>query len=177
MDTLNPKVELVPLTEDKLELVRRWRNAECVRRFMEFRDEITPEMQREWFESVNNRHNYYFIIVCEGKEVGLSNIKDIDYTAGSGETGMFIADPDYLDSPVPVLASLCGLDFCFGHLGLETVYGKTAEDNLRARRFNAAFGYEPAGDAAYGRFGYYKLTRESYGRHRAHLMDLLYGTE
>ncbi len=177
MDKLNQEVELVPLTEDKLELVRRWRNSERVRRYMEFQGEITPQMQREWFRSVNNRHNYYFIIVCQGKEIGLSNFKDIDYTTSSGEAGIFIADTEYLDTPVPIQASLLGLDFCFGRLGLETVYIKTAEDNLKARRFNAALGYEPTAKAANGRFRHYKLTKQSYYKQREHLMDLLYGTE
>ncbi len=174
-------VELIPLTEDRLELVRRWRNSEGVRKFMEFQDEITPEMQRKWFESVNNENNYYFVIFWQGKEIGLSHIKNIDRLAKSGEAGTFIADPDYLDSQVPIQVALLGLDFCFGRIGLETVYGKTADDNTRARRMNAAFGYEPVepsgeeGDG--GRFRYYRLTKKSYYRHREHLMDLLYGTE
>ncbi len=176
-ESAHPTVELVPLTEAGLEPVRRWRNSEHVRKFMEFREEITPQMQQSWFKSINNRHNHYFIIVCDGKEIGLTNIKDIDYTTKSGETGIFIADPDYLDSIAPVLASILGLDFCFEQLDLETIYIKTAEENLRARQFNAAFGYEPVEGMAKGRFRHYKLTKQSYYRHREHLTDLLYGTD
>ncbi len=170
-------VALVPLTRDKLELVRRWRNMECVSRFMEFRDEITPEMQREWFESVDNENNHYFVVTCGGKEVGLSNIKNIDREAGTGEAGIFIADPDCLNSPVPILVSICGLDFCFERLGLKEVYIKTADGNTSARRLNAALGYEPVGEAGEGGFRHYKLTKQAYYRHREQLIDLLYGTE
>ena len=40
---------LEKLTHDKIELVRRWRNHPKIRRYMEFREEITPEMQEKWF--------------------------------------------------------------------------------------------------------------------------------
>ncbi len=169
-------IEVVPLTPDRLELVRLWRNSEQVRRFMEFQEEITPDMQREWFDSINNEDNTYSVIVHNGREVGLANVKNIDRDSKRGEAGIFIADPDSLNSPLPILVSLYGLDYCFEQLGLEELYGKTAEDNRNAMRMNAAFGYEPVGEAE-GRFRYYRLTRDSYYEHREHLIDLLYGTE
>lgn len=175
---MNPEVELVPLTEEKLELVRRWRNSEPVRKQMEFQDEITPEMQRRWFESINNDRNSYTLIVYNGKEVGMNSLKNIDHAAKSAEGGIFIADPDCLNTPVPIMASLLRLDYCFETLGLEVIYGKTAEDNINAKRLNAAFGYEPIEhEGNGGRFRYYKLTKESYYEHRQYLIDLLYGTE
>lgn len=170
-------VILAPLTEDDLELVRGWRNSPQVRKFMDFQAEITPGMQREWFGSISNAQNRYFVIVCDGKQVGVSNVKNIDHAAKSAEAGLFIADPQYLDTPVPIQASLTGLDICFGELALEELYIKTADDNAKARRLNAALGYEPVDGAARGRFRHYRLTKKSYYEHREYLMDLLYGTE
>ncbi len=171
-------LSLIPLTEDKLELVRNWRNSEPVRKYMEFQQYITPEMQQEWFGSMNRETTFYSIIVCNGIPIGISHIKNIDRKAKSGEAGIFIADQHYLDSAIPVLSSLQGLDCCFHQLGLETIYCKTADDNVKATRLNIALGYEPVEHEESGsRFRYYKLTKKSYYQHREHLIDLLYGTE
>ncbi len=173
----NPEIELIPLTGDDLEIVRQWRNSEPVRKQMEFQEEITPEMQREWFESMSAGHNYYAVIVYKGKKIGVSNIKNLDDTGKTGESGIFIADPDCLDTTVPVQVSLYGTDFCFEELGMERIYAKIAGDNVKARRLVTALGYEPVDEATPGRFRHYVLTKESYYKHREHLMDLLYGTE
>ncbi len=53
-------VTLSRLTIDDIELVRQWRNSETVRQFMEFREEITPEMQIKWFKSIDNEINNYY---------------------------------------------------------------------------------------------------------------------
>jgi len=61
-------VKLHRLREEDIELVRTWRNSPLIRQYMEFRDEITPEMQKEWFLSINNNENYYFIIEYQQKK-------------------------------------------------------------------------------------------------------------
>ncbi len=170
-------VSFVPLTEDKLEIVRQWRNSEPIRKQMEFQDIITAEMQKEWFDSVNNEHNYYSIVVWKGKEIGLINVKNIDYDTKSGEGGLFIADPAYIDSVIPVKVTLHSLDICFGDMGLEVMYAKVADDNCRAGKLVTAFGYEPVSENPHGRFRYYILTKQSYYQRREYLIDLLYGTE
>ena len=72
-------VKLYRLTEEKIELLRRWRNDPKIQQYMGYREHITSEMQKAWFERINNDNNYYFIIEYEGKEIGCINIKDIDY--------------------------------------------------------------------------------------------------
>ena len=51
-------------------------------------------MQEKWFEKINNDNNFYFIIEYEGREVGMINIKDVDYEKRTGEPGMFLYDDD-----------------------------------------------------------------------------------
>ena len=106
-------VVLTRLTHDKIEMVRNWRNHPKIAKFMEYKEYITPEMQETWFNKINNEHNYYFIIEFEGKEIGLINMRNIDYEKGQGEGGIFIFDDEYLNSDVSFRASLCQADFCF----------------------------------------------------------------
>ncbi|MDZ7743378.1 MAG: hypothetical protein U5Q03_16975 [Bacteroidota bacterium] len=39
-------ISLNRLKEDDIELVRKWRNSRKINQFMEYREEITPEMQK-----------------------------------------------------------------------------------------------------------------------------------
>jgi len=144
-------VELTRLTEDKIELVRHWRNDKKISVYMEFRDEITPEMQIKWFHRINNENNYYFIIEFDGKEIGLINVRDIDYALKEGEVGIFIYDDDYLNSDVSFRACLCLDDFCFETLKLERLIGHIIRDNKRSIKFGEFLGFiiEPQQENVY----------------------------
>ncbi|MDA3780720.1 MAG: GNAT family N-acetyltransferase [Bacteroidales bacterium] len=106
-------VTLNRLTEDKIEQVRLWRNDPKISQYMEFQDYITPEMQKAWFKKIDNKNNYYFIIEFDRKEIGLINIRDIDYEKREGEGGIFIYDDFYLNSDVSFRSVLCLFDFSF----------------------------------------------------------------
>ena len=142
MELTNYGITLRRLTEEKIELVRQWRNDPKILQYMEFRDYITPEMQQAWFKRINNDNNYYFIIVYEGKEIGLINIRDIDYDKKVGEPGIFIYDDEYLDSDVAMRASLCMGDFIWGDLKLEEAHIHIMRNNIRAIKYNKMFGYK-----------------------------------
>lgn len=136
------EVVLKRLTHDKIELVRYWRNHPKISRYMEYREEITPEMQEAWFLKINNSNNFYFLITKDDKEIGLINVRDIDYGKGEGEPGIFIWDDDYINTPVSVMATLALTDFCFEELKLKRLIAHVLKDNMRAIRFNKAIGYK-----------------------------------
>lgn len=103
---------------------------------MVYRQEITSEMQKKWFDKINNDNNFYFIIEYQGKEIGLVNIKDIDYENKCGETGTFIYDENCLNSDVAIRASCTIHDFIFNVLKLDYVYAHVLMDNKRALQYN-----------------------------------------
>lgn len=134
-------IKLNRLTHDKIELVRRWRNDPKISKFMEFRDEITSEMQERWFSKIDNDNNFYFLIEIDKKEIGLINVKDVDYERGIGEPGIFIWDDKYLNSDISFRAALCLTDFCFEALKLNILIIHVLSDNKRAIEYNEAYGY------------------------------------
>ena len=71
-------VRLIRLSEEDLELIRSWRNAAHVVNQMIYREYITPEMQQTWFQTINNKYNYYFVIEFEGKNTNLGIINTIN---------------------------------------------------------------------------------------------------
>lgn len=134
-------VTLTRLTEDKIEKVRNWRNDPKISQYMEYQDYITPEMQSNWFQKIDNDNNYYFIIEYQEKEAGLINIRDIDYSKGEGEGGIFIYDDSLLNSTISFQSVLCLFDFAFEKLKLKKIIAHIMSDNKRAIQYNLMLGF------------------------------------
>lgn len=134
-------VKLERLTENKIEMVRHWRNDQKISQYMEYRELITSEMQKKWFQRINNVWNYYFIINFDGNEIGMINIRDIDSERKCGEGGIFIYEDKYLNSDVSFRAALCLNDFCYEKLNLEYIVSHILCSNKRAIQFNKLLGY------------------------------------
>jgi len=166
-------VILKRLTHDKIEMVRNWRNDPKISKYMEFREYITPEMQEEWFQRINNDNNFFFIIEHAGKEIGLVNAKDIDYEQKTVEGGIFIYDDDYLNSDIPFRASLCSSDFAFETLNLERVIIHVLSDNKRAIKYNLMLGFERQPNQENIHNQLYFMTKENYLKKRALIKRLL----
>lgn len=64
------------LTEDKIELVRYWRNHSKIQQYMDYCEHITTEQQKRWFAFINNDKNYYFIVEMNGRKIGFVDIKN-----------------------------------------------------------------------------------------------------
>lgn len=166
-------VTLKRLTEDKIEMVRNWRNDEKISSFMEFREIITPEMQVKWFHKINNENNYYFIIEFDDKEIGLMHIRDIDYNLKVGESGIFIYDDYYLNSDVSFRACLCQADYGFEELKLDRIIGHILKDNKRSIKFSEFLGFkiEPDQENVYNQK--YTLLPEDYYRQRKKILKII----
>ncbi len=137
-------VTLNRLRHQDIEFVREKRNSEEIRKVMEFREEITPEMQEKWFESINNFENFYYLIEYKGTKIGLLNDKNMDWTARNSESGLFLWDESYIKTIVPVLASLCLLEVGFYYLNWNTSYVKVLRNNPQAIEYVSSLGYELA---------------------------------
>jgi RimJ/RimL family protein N-acetyltransferase len=136
-------VRLVRIQEKDIELVRCWRNQSDIANYMEYRNYITEEAQKKWFQSVNNKFNYYFIIEFENKQVGLINVKNYDPELGFGEGGIFISDKEYILSFAAVFATLCLLNFMLVKLGICKISRiRILRNNERAIHYNKMLGYK-----------------------------------
>ena len=152
------------------EIIRQWRNSEKINQFMEFRGNIRPEMQRNWFKSVDNFENFYYIIEYEQKDIGLINSSKIDWSTVSSEGGIFLWDEQYYETFVPVWASLCLLETSFFILGASKSMIKTLRDNERAKKLNIHLGYElqPGQEEVYNQV--YEMTAASFKLQAAKLI-------
>lgn len=154
------------LQPSHLETLRYWRNQEFIRNTMQFREYITPAMQLKWFEKINNKFNYYFLIEHHGRKIGLINCKDTEPDSRVAEGGIFIWQKDYWGTPIPAFASLTLLQAVFeifktGEASVATV----ACDNKRALDFNFMLGYEIKEKTPDGNYYKLYLSKEKYMSH------------
>jgi RimJ/RimL family protein N-acetyltransferase len=102
---------------------------------------ITETQQNAWFDSINNRFNYYFVIYVDELPIGLIYAKQVNPETLVGEGGIFIGEPAYLTSDSPARASLLLLYFCFNKLMLSGSLIRIKECNVVALRYNELLGY------------------------------------
>lgn len=155
-------VKLLRLTEAYIELVRNWRNSPSIRNTMEYREEISPEMQKAWFRKIDNVNNNYFLIEVSGKFIGLIYGSDIDWENGiTHNGGIFIWDTAYLESVEIMEAALMLTDIGF-MMGMKVNYIKILRDNPRSIAFNRSMGYKllPGQEDAYNQK--YQLLEDDY---------------
>lgn len=155
-------IELHRLTEDDIELVRQMRNKESIRKKMFFQKEITPEEQKEWFKTINNIYHYYFIIVYKNEKIGLINGKVLSFEKREAEGGMFIWDEVYLNSHIPVVASICLADLTFFIMKMEYTKADVRIDNEVAISYNQKLGYTISSEDKKNEKIHMILTRDNY---------------
>ncbi len=166
-------VELQRLTADKLELVRQWRNSADVRQYMEFQDDITPEMQQAWFEKIDNANNYYFLLSYNGKHIGVMNLKDIDYEEGTAEKGSLIWEQSLRGHGLGYRANLLVCDFAFNTLKLKKIIIHILSTNVASITLNTRLGFALSPHQEEIKNQEYTLTPEDYLKHRPLIVEKL----
>jgi len=155
-------IRFIRLREEDIELVRKWRNHESIRKYMVYREHITPGMQKKWFLSVNNNNNLYFIIEYKGKKIGLINGKDINWDKKTMETGIFIWNKYYRKTHIPTLCTLI-----FAELGVAIWDIKPRatilKSNTTALKYNKMLGFRVIEDDPGKEYVKLEMDRDSSG--------------
>lgn len=134
-------ITLRRLTEDDIELVRQHRNSDFIRSKMFYQKIISAEEQQKWFTSINNDWNYYFLIDYKGKTVGMVHGTIESYEERTARGGIFIWDKVALNSPLPIMASICANDLTLFIIGMERITVEVRSDNKIALNHNRSLGY------------------------------------
>lgn len=169
-------IQLVQLSQDKIELVRKWRNSDKIKKYMEYKDYISPEMQQKWFDKISNTTNdFFFIIIENNKEVGLVNIKNVEWSKRIGEWGVFVWDDLCLHNGTAYKAALRLYEFAFNVLHLDNIEAHIINNNIRSIKYHERLGYKlldnqiNVSDKEVNQL--YILTKESYIKHKPLVMD------
>ncbi len=158
-------ISLVRLALNDVELIREKRNLPEIRNSMIFKEFITLEMQMDWFNSINNIYNNYFIIEYDNKKVGLINGKNIDYEKRTSEGGVFFWEDFGTTKFIPALCSTIMNDYTFLINEFYGSYIKVLNNNSSAISYNKQIGYKKTESLETdGSFSWYELTKEGYLR-------------
>ena len=165
-------VKLEPLTEETALIVREWRNTSRVNQYMDFKDQISIEQQKKWFEQLQQSNDCYFIIRSAEELVGLIHLNRMNVQLKSTYAGLFIGNEAYEGTGITFQASILLLDFAFNTLELLEVYAKVHRFNKPALAYNEALGFQPDGEESRD-FLRMKLRKQEYNSSRQVLISLL----
>lgn len=132
---------LKKVQNEDLELLRNWRNNDVLE-FMINKEYITAQMQQLWFERINNRNNFFFIIYKLNEPVGLIDIKEINWNLLTAETGIYIANNKHRESETPLMATIMSAAFIAKILRLQKLLGKVLSSNKKAIAYNLSTGFK-----------------------------------
>jgi RimJ/RimL family protein N-acetyltransferase len=164
-------ITLRRITLDDIEIIRHWRNSDEIQKRMQYREYITKRMQKKWFYSIDNINNFYYLIEFKGEKIGLFNEKNIDWKNRTSETGLFIADEKYINTQIPILASLCLSEIGFYVIQGEKSFIRILKDNKQAIEYSLNFGYELCANQADNDPQLYVLTKQNFESKGKRLLD------
>lgn len=154
-------IMLESLESDHLEMVRLWRNQDFIRNNMQFSSVLSRDDQENWFSSLDFNSNLYWVIRTHKYPIGLIHIKNIDFDASTGEAGIFVGEPSYLEMPQPMLAILFMMELGLYALDIRTLRAKIKSGNTPAIDFNTKLGYQLIPNQPEG-FQYYEADKERF---------------
>lgn len=134
-------IQLQSLEHKDIHITRNWRNANFVRQNMIFDQEITRDMQEVWFRNLSDT-DVYLVISHNAVQIGVVNVKAIDWVNRVGEAGVFIGNPEYLKSYIPMLAIISLMDAFFDEFSFSALKATVKKGNKEAIDFNYSLGYQ-----------------------------------
>ncbi len=147
-------IVLSPITQNKLEKIRSWRNHPEIAEFMLDKSTISQQQQQVWFNSLPEKtHQLYFIISYKGEDIGV--IYATSFPEGDGiqpsaiplakviSPGLYIApDCKYKNSILAFSPSLVFIEYLFEQGSCQSLKAQVFNHNNSAIRYNEMLGYQ-----------------------------------
>ncbi len=132
-------------SEDK-EKILKWRNLPEVAKYMYTDHYVTPEEHDRWFQRIiNDPSCCYWIIVCDGVDVGLVNVYDLDQQNQRCYWAFYVADPNVRGKGVGSFVEYSVLHYVFDELGLNKLCCEVLDFNEAVVNMHKRFGFQQEG--------------------------------
>lgn len=113
------KLEFCKLSEEHLELVRKWRMDPEVSKYMYTNPKITHEHQKKWYEKIKkDSTRRYWIIIADDEFVGVVNLYNIDLINKRCSWAYYLGETSVRGKGVGKQIELNILSYVFDDLGL-----------------------------------------------------------
>jgi len=131
--------------QDK-QMLLEWRNSPEVARYMYTDHVITQEEHDRWFENaMKDPSRRYWIIVCDGKDVGLANICDLDWHNKRCNWGFYIAESSARGRGIGSFVEYTIIRYVFEELRLNKLCGDLLSFNEAVINMHKNFGFKQEG--------------------------------
>ncbi|UHG92479.1 UDP-4-amino-4,6-dideoxy-N-acetyl-beta-L-altrosamine N-acetyltransferase [Spirosoma oryzicola] len=135
-------IELTPLTEEDIELVRTWRNMPEVSQYMYTSEMITYEQQASWFARIKNDSTCrYWVITYNNQKVGLASITGLNHTLSSCYWAFYLGDVTIRKGGLGAKIEFRVLDYVFGELKLNKLRCEVMTFNEKVISMHEKFGF------------------------------------
>lgn len=139
-------VRLRPPTADDLAAMIRWFEDPEVTRFLKVRFPPSADAEMEWFQATaRDPDAIYWAVEFEGRIVGGTGIRGIDWKHGSGTTGTVLGDKTVWGRGLGRELMRLRTEYLFTQLPLRKLKSGYLEGNVASARAQAAAGYREVG--------------------------------
>lgn len=164
-------IELRRMVESDKEIVRLGRNKDFVRENHVYRKIISEAEQDKWFEEMNRKEHYVFVVVHDGKRIGVVYLRDIPEDLASSTCGLFFWDDDYISTRIPVFAALLALDFASYYCDVKRIDSIVLKNNTAGIKMYTFFGFDLEEKDANSYL--ISISRDTYLKKRDSLMNFI----
>ena len=141
MEIKQGNILLTPLTLDKIEMIRQWRNDASLNQFLHTKVKITPKEQVKWFEKISQSNDIYLMIQFNNEIVGLIYTKSFGNDSKGLETNILIGNKELHDSGVALKACLLFTNYLFKNQTFDYLYSKVHKENSNALKIDQFLGF------------------------------------
>lgn len=141
-----------PKPEDALLMIGWFEDLETTR-FLGLRNPPSVEMEKEWLETTaKDANSVIWVVEVDGRAVGTSAIREIDWRNGFGITGTMIGDKTQWKKGIGREAMQLRARYAFTQLPLRKLKSSYFDGNVASGRAQAAAGYREVGRYRADRF-------------------------
>ncbi len=134
------------MTSADKDKVRLWRNLPEVSKYMYTDHAISPEEHAAWFNRISSDPSCkYWIVVCDGEDVGVAWIFDIDQRNLRCYWGFYLGSANVRGKGVGRVAEYSVLRYVFDELKLNKLCGEVLGFNQAVMNMHMGFGFVQEG--------------------------------
>lgn len=138
----NIDIDLIPLKEEHLEMVRNWRQLDEVSKYMYTNPKITQEQQLAWYKSIStDPTKIFFIISFQEKPLGLCSVTDINFTFKRCSWAFYLGDSSVRGQGIGSKVEYNVLNYVFDELNLNKLNCEVFVSNDKVIKMHEKFGF------------------------------------
>ncbi|HYY55586.1 MAG TPA: GNAT family protein [Candidatus Dormibacteraeota bacterium] len=135
-----------PVPEDVPHIVRWLADVEVSRMLGYLQIAFSEAQETDWLKKLaENQNGVFWVIEVDGKPVGTSGIRDIDWKNQHGESGTLIGEREYWGKGIGTEQARLRTRFAFRELNLIKLKSAAFAENVASLRMSKRVGYREVG--------------------------------